>query len=292
MRRCVFFLILMLCGALPVLADQRVELPSDGGEGQPPFLERAFDAALAQEIQSVLGAQLAPSRMALLLDILSRDRDALILGYREIADADGADSFNATNAVRTLDVRIHDAGLRSRLRDLGVMFTAGTPLPYELNLSGVDPSRTKRLAALQELSGLTPTPVGGEKVPQLTLSQGQAWTALLTLGEWRSFRTAKTLDEVWFAVWKDFFARPGLTVQGESALLVRVSGWLSSMGPMEFDRLMGSWREEVQHKTLVGVEMDGPGMVGVWKVQTRARDALTKRLTDAARAQGLTVEIR
>lgn len=84
MRRCVFFLMLMLCGALPVLADQRVELPADGGEGQPPFLERAFDAALAQEIQSVLGAQLAPSRMALLLDILSRDRDALILGYRKL----------------------------------------------------------------------------------------------------------------------------------------------------------------------------------------------------------------
>ena len=292
MRSCVFCLMLALCSALPVLADQRVAVAVDGGEGQPPFLDRAFDAALAQEVEAVLGTGLAPSRMALLMEILGRERDALILGYSEASTAPDAETVNATEATRTLLVRIHDAGLRNRLRDLGVVFTVGAPRQYVLELSGVEPSRTKRLSALQELSGMVPIPAGGQDTPVLTLSQLGAWSAVLTLGEWRSSHTAKTLDEVWLAVWKDYFSRPGLAVQGESGLMVRVSGWLSSMGPMEFDRLMDSWREEVQHKTLVGVEMEGSGMVGVWKVQTRSRDALTKRLTDAAKAQGLTVEVR
>jgi hypothetical protein len=283
---------LVLCCALPVLADQRVVVAVGGDEGQPPFLERAFDAALAQEVEAVLGVRLAPSRMTILMEVLGRDRDTLILGYNEVSTEGDTEALNATELTRTLVVRIHDAGLRNRLRDLGVMFTAGSPWQYVLQLSGVEPSRTKRLGALQELSGLAPAPAGGQDVPVLTLSQLGAWSGVLTLGEWRSSHTAKTLDEVWFAVWKDYFSRPGLAVRGESGLLVRVSGWLSSMGPMEFDRLMDSWREEVQHKTLVGVEMDGPGMVGVWRVQTRSRDALTKRLAGAAKAQGLTVEIR
>lgn len=292
MRGCLFCLMLVLCCALPALADQRVVLAEDGGEGQPPFLDRAFDAALAQEVETVLGTQLAPSRMKSLMEVLGRDRDSLILGYSEASTEGAAETVNATEATRTLVVRIHDAGLRNRLRELGVMFTLGAPWPYVLQLSGVEPSRTNRLGALQELSGLAPTPAGGQEAPVLTLSQMGAWSGVLTYGEWQSSHTAKTLDEVWFAVWKDYFSRPGLAVRGESSLQVRVSGWLSSMGPMEFDRLMDSWREEIQHKTLVGVEMEGPGLAGVWRVQTRSRDALTKRLADAAKAQGLTVEIR
>lgn len=290
MLRCVFCLMLVLCSALPATADQRVVVPVDGGEGQASFVDRAFDAALAQEVAAVLGTQLAQPRMEALMDVLSKERDALILGYSEAAPL--SDAVNATEAFRTLTVRIHGPGLKTRLRELGVMFTVRDRWPYVLQLSGVEPSRTKGLGALQELSGLRPTVTQAEDVPVLTLSQMEAWTGVLTLGEWRTTHTAKTLDEVWFAVWKDYFSRPGLTVQGESGLLVRVSGWLSSMGPMEFDRMMDSWNEEIQHKTLLGVEMDGSGMVGVWRVQTRSRDALARRLGDAAKTQGLTVEVR
>ncbi|PKN41711.1 MAG: hypothetical protein CVU60_10010 [Deltaproteobacteria bacterium HGW-Deltaproteobacteria-18] len=291
MLRCVFCLMLILSGVQPAVADQRVIVPADGGKGQAPFVERAFDAALAQEIEAILGTQLAQSRMDVLMGILSKERDALILGYSEVATTGDAD-VNATDASRTLAVRIHGPGLKTRLRDLGVLFTARDQWPYVLRLTGVEPSRTKGLGALQELSGLKPTVNQDPAVPVLELSQMGAWTGVLTLGEWKSFHTAKTLDEVWFAVWKDFFSRPGLAVQGESGLLVRVSGWLSSMGPMEFDRLMDSWSGEIQQKTLVGVEMDGAGMVGVWRIQTRSRDALARRLGDAAKTQGLTVEVR
>ncbi|UTF49091.1 hypothetical protein NLA06_10940 [Desulfomicrobium sp. ZS1] len=290
MLRYVFCLMLALCGAFPAAADQQVRVPVESAEGQASFVDRAFDAALTQEIEAVLGTQLAQSRMETLMGILSKERDSLILGYSE-AHAAG-DAVNATEAFRTLTVRIHEAGLKTRLQGLGVMFTARDQWPYVLQLSGVEPSRTKRLGALQELSGLRPTVIQAPDVPVLALSQLGAWTGVLTLGEWRSTHTAKTLDEVWLAVWKDYFSRSGLNVQGESGLLVRVSGWLSSMGPMEFDRLMDSWSEEVQRKTLLGVEMDGAGMVGVWRVQTRSRDALARRLGDAAKTQGLTVEVR
>lgn len=291
MLRCVFCLILMLSCVVSAVADQRVVVPVDGGDGQASLVDRAFDAALAKEVEAVLGTPLAQPRMDALMKILSKERDALILGYSEVSNTGDAE-VNATDATRTLAVRVHGPGLKARLRDLGVLFTARGQWPYVLRLSGVEPSRTKGLGALQELSGLKPTVTQAPEVPVLELSQAGAWTGVLTLGEWKSFRTAKTLDEVWFAVWKDYFSRPVIAVQGESGLLVRVSGWLSSMGPMEFDRLMDSWSEEIQHKTLVGVEMDGAGMVGVWRVQTRSRDALARRLKDAAKTQGLIVEVR
>ena len=182
MLRCVFCLMLVLCSALPAAADQRVQVPVEGAEGQPSFVDRAFDAALAQEIAVVLGTQLAQPRMDALMGILSKERDAFILGYSE-AQAAGA-AVNATEAFRTLTVRIHGPGLKTRLRDLGVMFTARNQWPYVLQLSGVEPSRTKRLGALQELSGLRPTVTQDKDVPVLELSQMGAWTGVLTLGEW------------------------------------------------------------------------------------------------------------
>lgn len=304
MRKSVFYMwFILFCSAAPVIADQRVVVPVDGGEGQPSALERGFDAALAQEVQVLVGTPLSPSRLKAVMSVLSAERNTFVRGYSEVAggsanategnaNATATDANATSGASLAVDVRIHAEGLKTRLRELGVMFTASAPLPYVLELSGVEPSRTKRLGALQELSGLKPLPVGAADVPVLKLSQMGAWTGVLSLGEWNATHSAKTLDEVWLAVWKSYFSRPGILAKGESGLLVRVSGWLSSMGPMEFDRLMDSWSDEIQYKTLVGVEMDGPGMVGVWRVQTRSRDALARRLGDAAKAQGLTLEIR
>lgn len=289
MSRYVLCLMVLLGCVLPAVADQRVSVAVDAGESREALVARAFDTALEQEVDALLGTQLAPSRKKTLMEILSKERETLILGYSE---DEAAAEANATGLTRAMTVRVHGAGLKARLRDMGVMFTLKDSKPYVLQLSGVEPSRTKRLGALQELSGLKPVAAAAQGVPVLALSQMGAWTGVLSLGEWRTSHTAKTLDEVWLAVWKNYFSRPGVTAQGESGLLVRVSGWLSSMGPMEFDKLMDTWNEEIGQKTLVGVEMEGSGMVGVWRVQTRSRDALARRLGDAAKTQGLTVEIR
>ena len=289
MSRYVLCLMVLLGCVLPAVADQRVSVAVDAGESREALVARVFDTALEQEVDALLGTQLAPSRKKTLMEILSKERETLILGYSE---DEAAAEANATGLTRAMTVRVHGAGLKARLRDMGVMFTLKDSKPYVLQLSGVEPSRTKRLGALQELSGLKPVAAAAQGVPVLALSQMGAWTGVLSLGEWRTSHTAKTLDEVWLAVWKNYFSRPGVTAQGESGLLVRVSGWLSSMGPMEFDKLMDTWNEEVGQKTLVGVEMEGSGMVGVWRVQTRSRDALARRLGDAAKTQGLTVEIR
>ncbi|MBP9944039.1 MAG: hypothetical protein KBF11_05785 [Desulfomicrobium sp.] len=289
MSRYVLCLMVLLGCVLPAVADQRVSVAVDAGESREALVARVFDTALEQEVDALLGTQLAPSRKKTLMEILSKERETLILGYSE---DEAAAEANATGLTRAMTVRVHGAGLKARLRDMGVMFTLKDSKPYVLQLSGVEPSRTKRLGALQELSGLKPVAAAAQGVPVLALSQMGAWTGVLSLGEWRTSHTAKTLDEVWLAVWKNYFSRPGVAAQGESGLLVRVSGWLSSMGPMEFDKLMDTWNEEIGQKTLVGVEMEGSGMVGVWRVQTRSRDALARRLGDAAKTQGLTVEIR
>lgn len=285
--------LLLVFWASAALADQQVALRPAEGETRAAAIERSFDEALALEVQAVAGVPIPSSRLEKIMKVLGRERDSLILGYNEVASGVAApEGGNATADAATLNVRIHGAGLKKRLRELGVLSTLSGPMPYVLHLSGVEPSRTKGLASLQELSGLQPMAAAGGDVPVLTLSQAGIWSGVLSLGEWSTARSAKTLEEVWLAVWKDYFSRAGLVAGGGGELSVRVSGWLSSMGPMEFDRLMDSWSAEVDQKTLVGVEMDGPGMAGVWRIQTRSRDALVRRLGDAAKAQGLSVEIR
>lgn len=270
----------------PAPAGQRVSVPA--GENGTAVLEQGFARALAQEVQTLVSPSLSASRLQAVMEVLGPEQRAFVRGYSEVVPADG----NATDGNMTLDVRVNTPALRTRLRELGVLFTAASPLPYVLRLSGVEPARTRRLGVLQELSGLTPVSAAGADVPVLHLSQAGAWSGVLSLGDWRATHTAKTLDEVWLAVWKNYFSRPGFGTPVGTTLTVRVSGWLSSMGPMEFDRLMDSWDAEVLDKNLVGVEMDGPGMAGVWRVQARSREALARRLSDAVKAQGLTLEIR
>jgi len=300
MQQRVFGLCLMLVfWAVSSLGDQRVVIPLQAGETPATVVDRTFMTALEQEVQASVDKPLTPSRLKAVMEVLGPQRHALVQGYSEVsADPGGAAAGgnatqgNATGQSVTLDVRIHTDALRARLRETGVAFTASAPWPYVLQLSGVEPSRTKRLGFLQELSGLQPVAAGGEDVPVLALSQAGPWTGVLTLGQWSATHTAKSLDEVWLTVWKGYFSRPGLLAKGESGLEVRVSGWLSSMGPMEFDRLMDSWTREIEKKSLVGVEMEGAGLAGVWRIQTRSRDALVGRLRDAAKAQGLSVDVR
>lgn len=288
MRTCVLGLLLVMLWFLPVLADQRVSVPVGEGETVAAVREKGFAQALSQELQTMVVPPLSPSRLKAVMGVLTPEQGALVRGYSEVAPAEG----NATEKTLTLDVRVNTAALKTRLRELGVMSTATAPRPYVLQLSGVEPSRTKRLAHLQELSGLKPVPAAGEDVPVLKLSQAGAWTGELHLGALNATHTAKTLDEVWLAVWKHYFSRAELPTADGSTLSVRVSGWLSSMGPMEFDRLMDSWEAEIVDKSLVGVEMEGAGMVGVWRIQARSREALSRRLADAVKAQGLALEIR
>jgi len=291
MSRYVLWLMVSLCWALPAAADQRVSVTVDAGEGREALTAKAFDMALAQEVDALLGAKFVPSRKKTLMEVLSKERDSLVLGYSE-DEAVEASEGNEAVLTRTMNVRVHGAGLKARLRDLGVMPQTTDFRPYVLQLSGVEPSRTKRLGALQELSGMKPVVATAQDVPVLALSQMGSWTGVLSQGEWRTSHTAKTLDEVWLAVWKGYFSRSQVAAGGAAGLMVRVSGWLSSMGPMEFDRLMDTWNDEIGSKALLGVEMEGSGMVGIWRVEARSKEALARRLGDAAKAQGLTVEIR
>ena len=98
---------------------------------------------------------------------------------------------------------------------------------------------------------------------------------------------------MWFFLWKEYFTRPGSLTQQDLGLGVRISGWASSDGPMEFDRLMDRWNAEIDQKTLTGMEMHGGGMAAVWRIRPRSdsRNVLLTRLKDAAKAQGLKLEI-
>lgn len=288
MKRILLTLCFVLL-AVRAMAGHRVEVsPTPDMAAHDQLIEKGLEQAIALDVRAILGVPLSPERLAAVTRLLIAERSALILGYSEVPAA-----ANATEGTIALDVHTDTAGIQRRLAETGVLFTASSPRQYVLRLVGVDSSRTRRLEPLQEISGLRPVPASGPDAPVLELRQEPpgAWTGALSQGTWNATRTAKTLDEVWWFLWKGYFSRAEGRM-GDGALTVRVSGWLSSMGPMEFDRMMDDWKVEIGQKALTGVEMAPTGLVGVWKIQARQREALAARLRDAAQAQGLTVEIK
>lgn len=271
----------------PVCADQEVPFLVDQEQSQTEALNIAFDTAIAQEMDDLLGGSLTSSRKSLIMSVLGVERNVLVSGYNEVAlDHDHG-------AEKMLLVRISASALRKRLQELGVLATMHEPRPYVLTLSGVEPSLTKRLGALQELSGLVPQSTAeGQNIPELKLSWAETWMGILFYGESQAYHSAKTLDEVWFTLWKAYFSRSDkVQEQGATALYISISGWLSGHGPMDFDRMLDTWSTEIDQKSLVGVEMDGPGMVATWLIQSRDKGQLLRKLEDTVRAQGLSLEI-
>lgn len=280
----------------PALADQVVSVaPLKNGEKEEAVLNRAFDQAIALEMDDILGSALPGDRRRKIMTILAAERNTIVRGYSAAPGAE--DAANASEAVHpetlTVNVRIQREELRARLREMGVLATVRAPLPYVLLLENVEPSRTARLGFLQDVSGLHPVGAAGAEVPVLRLTQFGDWRGTLSLGPWNATRESRSLDDVWFFLWKEYFTRPGSLTQQDLGLGVRISGWASSDGPMEFDRLMDRWNAEIDQKTLTGMEMHGGGMAAVWRIRPRSdsKDALLTRLKDAARAQGLRLEI-
>lgn len=286
----------------PALADQVVSVaPLKNGEKEEAVLNRAFDQAIALEMDDILGSALPGDRRRKIMTILAAERNTIVRGYSAAPGAEDAanasDAENASEAVHpetlTVNVRIQREELRARLREMGILATVRAPLPYVLLLENVEPSRTARLGFLQDVSGLHPVGAAGAEVPVLRLTQFGDWRGTLSLGPWNATRESRSLDDVWFFLWKEYFTRPGSLTQQDLGLGVRISGWASSDGPMEFDRLMDRWNAEIDQKTLTGMEMHGGGMAAVWRIRPRSdsKDALLTRLKDAARAQGLRLEI-
>lgn len=284
-----YFLALCLCAGLSVSgwAGQVVVLPVDQAGTPAERMEFGYEAALRQELQTQLGAQFASRRIEAIMDVLRPDRDILARGYGEVPATDG----NATNATVTLDVHVDSQAVRSRLQDMGALATASVQQPYVLHLENVDPARTKRLGVLQMISGLRPVPVGQGAEPVLKLSHSGQWQGELLLGDRSITQTAAELDDVWFGLWKVYFAQTVQNGAGSDTLEITVSGWLSSTGPMEFDEQLDGWNAEISSKALVGVDMNGPAMSGTWRILARDRSVLLQRLQEVTKAQELTLQV-
>lgn len=163
-------------------ADQRVEVMANSTDTpHEQLVEQGLEQAVALEIAEVLGEAVGPDRLRALVAHVRAQGEGLVAGYSDVTAV-----ANATEGTLVLDVRTNRDAIHKRLRDLGVLYTADGPKPYVLALEGVDPSRTRRLGPLQDLSGLMPTGAAGPDVPVLRLAQEPpgAWTGTLSQGGW------------------------------------------------------------------------------------------------------------
>lgn len=285
MPRFLIILVWLMFCSWPVGADQQVPLGTSGS--QQEILQAAFEQAITQEIELILGISLPEQRQKLIMSVLKSEQDSFIAGYSEQKTALEDDQ----EPKKILVVRLSTATLRKRLQELGVLATVHNPLPYVLTLSHVQPSETKDLGPLQELSGLIPqTMTHDPLIPELKLSRPGGWLGVLSWGDAQVSHGAKTLEELWLALWKDYFSKQSSGLTPDNEVRVRIVGWLSGQGPLDFDQLLETWSAEVDQKSLVAVDMDGPAIAATWKIQTRSKALLMDKLHNAVRAQGLILE--
>ena len=285
MKRWIFTVMILLV-AETVAADQRVDVSVNATMDQVQISDRAFALAVGREAEAILGAALPERRLKLFVDLILPDRTAYMTGIRQVA--------NATNSTAAMDVQLDEERLKDRLQETGIYYTISAPMTYGLLTGGLEPAKTKRLGPLQELTGVRPAGGGGPETPSLKLEQDGAgvWTGVLSQGAWSETKSGKSLDTIWLGLWKSYFSRAEVRGKVGTGIQVTVSGWVSSMGPMEFDKLMDGWSAEIEHKTLEKVGMDAGGVIGVWQIQSRRPEALQIRLKDSVRAQGLQLEMK
>lgn len=193
-----------------------------------------------------------------------------------------------------MDVQLDEERLKDRLQETGIYYTISAPMTYGLLTGGLEPAKIKRLGPLQELTGVRPAGGGGPETPSLRSRAG--WRGGMDWGpepgSLVETKSGKSLDTIWLGLWKSYLPVQRCAGRLEPGSEVTVSGWVSSMGPMEFDKLMDGWSAEIEHKTLEKVGMDAGGVIGVWQIQSRRPEALQIRLKDSVRAQGLQLEMK
>ncbi|MGE4299821.1 MAG: hypothetical protein AB7E47_17520 [Desulfovibrionaceae bacterium] len=246
---------------------------------------KGFQQAVLLEALAVLPVQPDEARRTLLTEYLDTVAKDFVSSFSE-AGAAGKDAA-------LLDVTVNRGLLKKRLQEIGVYYTVIEPRQYNLMLTGATPDAWDVLGRLQALSGLQ---VETGAMPSLSLehvatADGPVWQGVLHTDKADYPGQDKSLDVLWFALWKHYFSRPELDNVAAQTVVLHVEGWYAPDGVDAFDRLLRGWDEAVFEAVLEGVSMRAAGLAATWRVKLRSKDALEQRLQDFLPSRNLTYAV-
>ena len=240
--------------------------------------EQAMLLALVRESETVLPGSLDPARKELLAKFMQTRHEKYILSYSQLARSDPGK--------RVWQIQVNTQAQATLLKDLGIYYTLDTSLSYSLELVHQDDRGAKRIAELEVLSGLNR---GNVQYPSLRVqatsdggwngrlqSANQAWTA-----------NAKDVDDLWLALWSNFFSYPESMQSLVQSLDIRINGWSTISAISGFCQQLQSWPQLVDRATLGQISGDSLGLHAHWQILTLQPEKLKERLDRYTRSRGL-----
>jgi|GEM_PF-2207122 hypothetical protein len=280
---------------LPGWAAQRVDVSWPLAPGQKEIDVRD-EAMYAGFLQGVV-----QQANELLTEPMESDRADLFGAYMEsrVSDLVVGYSVLKTSLVEeppaldmVLSVTFNVPEIKKHLRQLGILYTCTHPVTTTMTLSGVDGTDWQRLEELKILTGVTVIFSGsdakrGAADVRIVKSDTAAWEGVLSAFDKTFTSRGKSLDEVWIALWADYFNLESVVAGIFDTVRFKIDGWYVPEGVSYFDTLLPTWKKLVEQSYLVKIELEPESLGGLWEVRTRDVQAMRSRLESFLADKGL-----
>ncbi len=280
---------------LPGWAAQRVEVSWPLAPDQQEIdvreeaMQSGFLQGVVQQADELLALPMESDRAELFGKYMEKRVSDLVLGY----------SLLKTSLVEEppsldmiLSVTLNIPEIKKHLRQSGILYTCTNPVTTTMTLSGVNGTDWQRLEELQTLTGVNVifSGSGGERGAadvQIVKSDTTAWKGVLTAFDKTFTSRGKSLDEVWMALWADYFNLESVVAGIFDTVRFKIDGWYVPEGVSYFDTLLPTWKKLVERSHLVKIELGTESLGGLWEVRTRDVQAMRTHLESFLADKGL-----
>jgi hypothetical protein len=286
---------LLVVLVLPAEAAQRVEVswPLAPDQKEMDVRDEAMHAGFLQGVVQQVGELLAAP--------MDSDQAELFRAYMQERVADLVTGYSVLKMVRVdeppaldlvLSVTLNVPEIKNHLKELGILYTCTDPVATTMTLSGVNGTDWQRLEELKTLTGVMVIFSGQQADTdgvdlQIVKSDASAWRGELTAFDKRFSSRGRSLDEVWIALWKEYFKLDRVVAGTFHTVRFKVDGWYVPEGVSYFDTLLPTWKKLVEQADLVKIEMGAESLGGLWEVRTRDVLVLRARLERFLADKGL-----
>ncbi|GAU09535.1 hypothetical protein [Desulfoplanes formicivorans] len=287
--------LLFVALVVPGRAAQQVEVswPLEPGQQEMDVRQQVLDAGfmkgVIQQADELLAQPMNEERAALFGTYMKDKVAELVQGYSVVRSTVHE---NPPSLDMVLSVTLNIPEIKKDLRRLGILYTCTQPVASTMTLSGVDAGDWQRLEELKTLTGVNAVVSGLQARAdvadvRITKADTTAWQGELTAFNRTFSSSGKSLDEVWIALWQNYFSLDNVVARTFATVRFKIDGWYVPEGISYFDIRLSTWKKLVEQAHLVRLDLETESLGGVWEVRTRDTQAMRARLEQFVADKGL-----
>lgn len=289
------FVLLVVGLVVPAGAAQQVEVswPMEPGQQEmdvrTQVLNAGFLKGVVQQADELLARPMDEERAALFEAYMKDKVSQLVQGYSIVKTTLHEDPPSLD---MILSVTLNVPEIKKDLRRLGILYTCTRPVDSTLTLSGVDGQDWQRLEELKTLTGVHGVVSGLQARDdvahvQIVKADTTVWQGELTAFNKTFSSRGKSLDEVWIALWQNYFTLDNVVARTFATVRFKIDGWYVPEGVSFFDTRLSTWKKLVEQAHLLRLDLGSESLGGVWEVRTRDVSAMRAQLERFVADKGL-----